>query len=118
MESAAQQQAPVSAPRVMAAPTQPLTPDPQVLAAASRNPLAGINVREMTTATVGVIEGAPGSWASVLLGTGLRAGVIGAALYFYPKSSKKLAPIAGQAVAASSAVTLVLLAGHAVLKRP
>jgi hypothetical protein len=101
----------------MAAPVQPLQPDPQVLAAAARNPLAGINVREMTTATVGVIEGAPGSWASVILGTGLRAGLIGAVLYFYPKSSKKLVPIAGQAIAASTAVTAVLLAGHAVIKR-
>lgn len=92
----------------------------QALAASPRqmtNPLGGVNVREMTTATLGAIEGAPGSWGSVLLGTALRAGLIGGVLYFYPKSSKKVGTILGQSLVASTVVTVMLLAAHGIIKR-
>jgi len=64
-----------------------------------------------------VVEGQPGSWASVLLGTALRAGLIGSVLYFYPKSNRRLGTIAGQSLAASAVVTTVLMAAHAVRRR-
>lgn len=101
------------------APVQPLQPDPHLVANPRRmtNPLAGLNIQEMTSGTLGVVEGTPGSWGQVVLGTLLRAGMIGGALYFYPKSKRQLGHIAGQSLLASSAVTLFLLAAHAVKRR-
>ena len=117
MEAAAKTESSVAAPapRRMA-PATPVQPDPHLVAnpMQMRNPLAGLDVREMTTATLGVVEGTPGSWGQVLFGTLLRAGLIGGALYFYPKSGRKLGTIAGQSLAASSAITLFLLAAHAI----
>lgn len=121
MEAAAQTQKPVAeAPaRRAAAPVQPLQPDPHLVANPRRmtNPLAGLDIREMARGTVGVVEGTPGSWGQVVFGTLLRAGLIGGALYFYPKSKRQLGTIAGQSLLASSAVTLFLLAAHAITRR-
>jgi len=74
----------------------------------------------MTDATLEVVEGSPGSWVQVLTGTVLRAGLIGGALYFTPsgsKGSKKFGTLATQSLVASSAVTVFLLAAHAVNRR-
>lgn len=65
--------------------------------------------------TLHVLEGQPAGWLAVGLGTMLRAGLIAGG--FYLTGTRAWKPLLFGSLAASSVVTVVLFAGHAVLRK-
>ena len=96
-------------PRLARAPT----PAPGTTQVLPRRALRG--VREVTQGTLSVMEGRPGGMTDLAIGTAVRAGLIG--LGFYLTGTKDLKKVVVGSLASSGIVTLVLLAGHAVVSR-
>lgn len=65
--------------------------------------------------TLGAVEGSPGSWGQVALGTVARAALI--APGFYLAGERRWTRLALGAAAGSAIVTVALLAVHAIRKR-
>lgn len=70
----------------------------------------------LVPASLGAVEGAPGSWQAVGIATGIRAVVIGGVLYALP-SRGSFGTVALQAIAVSVAVSLFSLVSQAVRRR-
>lgn len=90
-----------------------LMPRPGVTQVMPRQALRG--VQEWTQGTLSVMEGKPGGFADLAIGTGVRAGLIG--LGFYLTGTRDWKKLTMGSLAASGITTLVLLAGHAVVSR-
>lgn len=74
------------------------------------------SMRGLVPASLGAVEGAPGSWQAVGIATGIRAVVIGGVLYALP-SRGGFGTVALQAVLASVAVSVFSLVSQAVRRR-
>lgn len=96
------------------APTLSVVPKVAPAAMPLGSPRLG-GVFEITQGTLQVLEGRPGGWGAVALGTTLRAGLIAGG--FYLTGERDLKRLAFGSLAASGIVTVVLFAGHAVMKR-
>lgn len=102
-------------PTAAAPAPRPAPPSNLRLVPAALGAPRALGALDLGRSTLNVMEGQPGGWGSVVLGTGLRAGLIGGG--FYLAGERRWKQLIVGSLAASALVTVFLFAGHAVLNR-